>query len=186
MSSILLILIILVVPSMSAGEGMARGEISPPALSSMARHYGHGTPAMSTLQDMEHKPFEIGSLRGHWTLLYFWADWCVPCVQVGIPDLIKFVNTHSDSRDKFRIVAIRENRINESGDWNDFHAKTLKLEKDLWHAVPPFPLVYDETTRMTADWDVHQFPTYALIDPSGNLVRGGDLSMLRKRIRRTK
>lgn len=151
-------------------------------LSPMEQHYGHGTPKMSTLQDMDHRPFEIGSLRGHWTLLYFWADWCVPCVQEGIPNLIAFAKAHRASEDKFRIVAVHENNVYESGDWNDFHGKTLNLEKEVWHGAPPFPLVYDETTHMTSDWDVHQFPTYALIDPGGNLVREGDLSMLKARV----
>ncbi len=148
-------------------------------LSPMAQHYGHGTPELSTLRDMNHEPFEIGPFQGHWTLIYFWADWCVPCIQEGIPKLIAFTQAHIDSAEKFRIIAVHENSRNEAGDWNDFHTKTLKLESELWHGTPPFPLVYDETTRMTSDWGVHAFPTYALIDPDGNLVRGGDLSKLK-------
>lgn len=148
------------------------------ALSPMAQHYGQGTPTMSPLRDMDHRLFEIGSLRGHWTLLYFWADWCLPCIREGIPKLVAFASAHSASIDKFRIIAIHENRLTEGGDWNDFHAKTEKLEKEVWHSVPPFPVVYDETTHMTTDWGVDQFPTYALINPEGDLVRKGDLSRL--------
>lgn len=153
-----------------------RGNSSDASL--MAKHYGHGTPPLSPMRDMDHNVYAVGSLKGHWTLLYFWADWCVPCIQEGIPDLIAFSNAHSNSRDRYRIVAIRFNSKNEAGDWNDFHAKTLKLEKSLWRAEPPFPVVYDESTRVTSDWGIHELPTYALIDPQGNLVRGGDLAKL--------
>ncbi len=148
------------------------------ALSPMAQHYGHGTPTVSTLRDMNRQLLDIGSLQGHWTLLYFWADWCLPCIREGMPKLIAFATAHNAARDKFRIVAIHENQLTEDGDWSDFYTKTTKLEKEVWHSVPPFPIAYDETTRMTSDWGVHQFPTYALINPAGNLVRGGSLSML--------
>ena len=39
-------------------------------------------------------------------------------------------------------------------------------------------MVYDESSRMTTAWGVHELPTSALIDPHGNLVRGGDLAVL--------
>ena len=144
----------------------------------VARHYGRGTPRLSILQDMDHKPFQIDSLRGHWTLLYFWATWCGPCVQEGMPKLIAFVKQHSDSLDKFRIIAIHERSAGETGDWNDYYRKTIKLESTLWGSTPPFPLTYDETMRMTADWKIHEFPTYVLIDPQGKIVPDGSPALL--------
>ena len=151
----------------------------------MAQHYGHGTPPVSVLTDMENKPFAIESFRGHWTLLYFWADWCVPCIQEGIPALSSFVKTSKDPS-TYRIVAIRYNSLDESGDWNTFHSKTEHLEHTLWNGVPPFPIVYDSTTRMTSDWGIHELPTYALIDPQGNLVPNGNLSVLQSALEKSK
>ena len=81
-------------------------------------------------------------------------------------------------------MAIRFNSIHEAGDWNDFHAAAQKLEKEVWHAEPPFPLVYDESMQMTKDWGVHELPTYALVDPDGNLQPGGSLDKLRAAIER--
>ena len=148
----------------------------------MAQHYGNGIPPLSSMTDMDNKPYEVEPVRGHWTLLYYWADWCVPCINEGIPHLISFANSHQHLRDRFRIVAIRFNSMDEAGDWKDFHVKSLKLEDTLWHGVPPFPLVYDTSTRMSTDWGIHELPTYALIDPKGNLVKGGDLEMLQKEL----
>ena len=60
----------------------------------MAKHFGRGTPPIGPLTDLNHKPFSLKPLKGRWTLLYYWADWCVPCVEEGIPALTSFVNTH--------------------------------------------------------------------------------------------
>ena len=167
-----------------ASAGSAESQKAPKNSSVMAAHYGKGTPPISPLTGMDNKPFSIGSLNGHWTLLYYWADWCVPCIEEGIPSLTSFVNDAANNRSDYRIVAIRFNSVDEAGDWNTFHSKTERLERTLWHGVPPFPIVYDSTTRMTSDWGIHELPTYALIDPQGNLVPGGDLSKLRESVRK--
>lgn len=148
----------------------------------MAKHFGHGTPAIAPLTDLDHKPFTLKPIKGRWTLLYYWADWCLPCIQQGIPDLTSFVNTHQAAKAKFQVVAIRFGSTHENFEWKDFHAKTFKLENSTWHFVPPFPMVYDESSVMTTAWGVHELPTYALIDPHGDLVRDGDLALLRARI----
>lgn len=160
----------------------AQNQQTPKNTSAMAQHYGRGTPPLSDMQDMQKKPFSIGSVKGHWTLLYYWADWCVPCIEKGIPELSSFVQQNSRYSERFRIVAIRFNSLEEAGDWNTFHAKTERLEKTSWHGVPPFPIVYDASTRMTSDWGIHELPTYALIDPEGNLVRNGDLAVLKQKL----
>jgi thiol-disulfide isomerase/thioredoxin len=161
-----------------AGAATAQTHQHPKNTSVMELHYGHGTPPVSPMNDMEDKSFQMEKFEGHWTLMYFWADWCVPCVKEGIPSLIEFANSHQREREKFRIVAIRFNARNEAGDWNDFHRQTAKLEAEVWHSVPPFPLVYDTSMQMTSNWGIHELPTYALVDPHGNLVCGGNLSRL--------
>lgn len=165
---------------LSHRETQSAPENSP----AMAAHYGHGTPRLVPMTDIDGKPFSVDSLKGHWTLLYFWADWCVPCIEHGIPELSTFVDHTSSDRDRYRIVGIRFNSTSEAGDWNDFKKKTQHLEQTLWHRVPPFPLVYDSTTQVTTNWGVHALPTYALIDPKGNLVPNGDLDMLKKALAR--
>ncbi|HZB89203.1 MAG TPA: TlpA disulfide reductase family protein [Terracidiphilus sp.] len=145
------------------------------ALAPIPQHYGHGTPTISTLWDMKNRPFEIGSTKGQWTLLYFWHYTCAPCIQKGIPELADFVSSHRAERNRFRVLAIH---VNEGEDWDTFHTHTLMLEKQPWHSVPPFPFIYDKTGRLTADWGIVSFPTVALIDPAGNLVSDGSLQKL--------
>lgn len=164
----------------------AQSHTYPKNTPAMALHYGHGTPPVSVMTDMDNKPFQIEPFSGHWTLIYFWADWCVPCVKEGIPSLIAFAKSHQEPRGKFRIVAVRFNSRNEAGNWNDFKKQTTRLENEVWHAVPPFPMVYDASTRMSSDWGIHELPTSALVDPQGNLVRGGNLSVLRAKVESSK
>ena len=152
----------------------------------MAAHYRHGTPGLAPMTDLEGKSFSVEPLKGHWTLLYFWADWCVPCIEHGIPELSAFVQSSNADRSRYRIVGVRFNSTSEAGDWKDFKRKTEHLEKTLWHGVPPFPLVYDSTTRVTTNWGVHALPSYALIDPKGNLVANGDLQTLKRALARSK
>ena len=162
-----------------------QAQSAPTNSPAMAAHYGHGTPRLVPMTDMDGKPFSVDPLKGHWTLLYFWADWCVPCIEHGIPELSNFVQNTTMDRERYRIVAIRFNSTSEAGDWNDFKKKTEHLERTLWHGVPPFPLVYDSTTQVTTSWGVHTLPTYALIDPKGNLVANGDLATLKKALARS-
>jgi hypothetical protein len=98
----------------------------------------------------------------------------------GIPELTSFVQSTTADRERYRIAAIRFNSTSEAGDWNDFKKKTEHLERTLWHGATSFPLVYDSTTQVTTNWGVHALPTYALIDPKGNLVANGDLKTLKK------
>lgn len=171
-----LLLICLVAPAVLAQKKPV--PINTPA---MVSHYGHGTPLLTTMKGLDGKPYSVTPLKEHWTLLYFWADWCIPCIEKGIPELSNFVrSTPAAERNRYRIVAIRFNSLSESGDWNDFRRKTERLEKGLWHQRPPFPIVYDSTTRVTSAWGVHALPTTALIDPNGNLVRDGSLEKLRQ------
>ncbi len=165
----------------SGSPAFAQHKPVPVNTLAMASHFGHGTPPLYTMKDLAGEPFSLGALKGHWTLLYFWADWCEPCVEKGIPELSDFVRrTPVSERSQFRIVAIRFNSLSESGDWNDFKRKTERLEKSMWHEVPPFPIVYDTTTKVTTSWGIHELPTTALIDPDGNLVRNGSLKELKQ------
>jgi thiol-disulfide isomerase/thioredoxin len=160
----------------------AQSNTPPENTPAMSQHYGHGTPPISPLVDMEHQPFQIGSLRGHWTLIYFWADWCEPCVAKGIPELIDFTKTHQAERNSFRIVAVRFGSTHENFEWKDFRSRTLRLEQTVWRQVPPFPVVDDDSSRFSTDWGIHALPTSALIDPKGNLVPNGSLSTLEAKL----
>ena len=168
---------------------VATQEVTVPPLhiqpSLIAQHYGHGTPDLTpSLLTMDHRPATIQPVRGKWTLLYFWAIWCGPCISEGIPELIAFTNDHKNSSSAFRIVAIHEKSKGENSTWREFHDKTVLLQHERWHVTSlPFDVLYDESSRLTSAWGVVAFPTYALIDPDGNLVPQGNLKTLEEKLR---
>ena len=131
---------------------------------------------MSELVDFMGKPYRITPHPGQWTLLYFWQTSCAPCVSEGIPKLMNFAKSHTDQRARFSIAAVHTNDPGQPQ--KDFLAKTLWLESNVWRGVPSFPLVLDESGKMTAAWSIESLPTIALIDGQGNLVRGGNLHKL--------
>jgi len=98
--------------------------------------------------------------------------------------LIAFAEANRTSAGRFRIVAIHEKSLSENISWDDFHDKTMKLEREVWHIEAPFAIVFDKTTHVTSSWGVRAFPTYALVNPSGNLMKGGNLSTLEAELKK--
>jgi thiol-disulfide isomerase/thioredoxin len=147
--------------------------------SAIARHYGRGTPDLSIqLLTMDQKPVMIHHTQGEWLLLYFWETSCVPCINKGIPQLIAFMKSHKDSPAPFRILA-----IGDCTNWQEFHDQSLRLQSDRWHVASlPFEVLVDQSSRLTSAWGVKVFPTYALIDPDGNLVPDATLKTLGEKI----
>lgn len=139
-------------------------------------HYGRGTPKMSELVDINGRPYNIALQPGQWTLLYFWQTTCPPCISEGIPKLMAFTKAHAGERARFSIVAVHA--VDPTQPESEFRAKTLGLEARLWKGTPDFPLVLDKDGKMTANWAIHSYPTVALIDPKGNLVKDGSLEKL--------
>jgi imidazolonepropionase-like amidohydrolase/thiol-disulfide isomerase/thioredoxin len=68
------------------------------ALSAMARHFGKKPQQLDTaLIDSQGRPFVFRKIDRP-TLLYFWADWCEPCIAEGIPHLLQFASLHKGDR----------------------------------------------------------------------------------------
>jgi thiol-disulfide isomerase/thioredoxin len=151
--------------------------------SKMAQRYGRTAPRVGSLVDMGDKPFNIGSTKGHWTLVYFWEDGCIPCIQTGMPALIALAKKHQDKAANLSIVAVHTRMIDEPLEWEEVHKNVLKLESTLWHDVPEFPMLYDESGKTTQAWGIRMWPTYGLIDPHGNLVRVENLSEVETKVR---
>ena len=68
----------------------------PLALASCASPPAPVRPALK-VTTLDGKPFDLAAQRGHWTIVNFWATWCVPCIK-EMPALSQYVAAHPDVR----------------------------------------------------------------------------------------
>ena len=99
---------------------------------------------------------------------------------------MKFWEEHKEQQDKFAIIAIHN---------PDQRADTFeKLDKLLeekgiikkWGQNLPFTVVLDNTKTSTTNYGVQAYPTTVLIDPEGNVVKGGSEAILKQKLEAAK
>lgn len=105
-----------------------------------------------TLTDTAGQPHTLAAYRGKPVILYFWASWCPYCVD-EMPELSLFRDSYQD--EGLEVLAIN---ILESTE----HVRGFIKEKDL-----SYPVLLDESGRVTRSFLVRATPTYIFIDKDG-------------------
>ena len=99
-----------------------------------------------------------------------------------MPRLAKLYETHADQRDRFEILAIHDTAAKT---FEELDGKLEAVKTTVWKGKDlPFPVLLDSTGQTLKRYGISSFPTSVLIDPDGNLVRGGDVSTLEQALRR--
>lgn len=103
---------------------------------------------------------------------------------------MKFAEAHKAQADKFAIVTFHTTGGNGEETLDFFKEKLAGLEASKWDNKKfPFPVLIDKSGATMKDWRIRGFPTAALIDPEGNLVRSGFFDLeaeLEKRLKAAK
>jgi thioredoxin-like negative regulator of GroEL len=94
-------------------------------------------------------------LRGKVVLFDFWATWCAPCLQ-AIPELRVLARRRAG--DPFVLVSV-------SADHDEPTLRAFLRE----HAIT-WPQVWDERHEFTNQCQVKSFPTYILVDHTGEII----------------
>jgi thiol-disulfide isomerase/thioredoxin len=121
---------------------------------------------------------KVSDFRGKWLLVEGWAYWCVPCVQEGIPELMKFWDAHKDQRDRFAAIAFHTHsgwEKDKVASLADVDRLTEGVKASRWGGREiPVPIVLDKDDETAKLWGIQAIPNVMLIDPNGVLVKTDD------------
>ena len=93
---------------------------------------------------------------------------------------MEFHASHASDRGRFEILAFHDASAKS---FEDLDPKLADLKKEAWNGQDlPFPILLDATGKTVAEFGIRMFPTTLLVDPEGNLVKGGREPMLAKRL----
>jgi len=96
---------------------------------------------------------------------------------------MKFYDEYKDRRGEFEIVAFHDP---SAKDLEDLEAKIAGVRQQVWEGQDlPFPVVMDNTGETVRAYGIDSFPTVLLLDPEGNIVRGGGEPLLASKLKET-
>ncbi|MBR1502626.1 MAG: TlpA family protein disulfide reductase [Prevotella sp.] len=110
------------------------------------------------LPDLQGNPLKLSSLRGKYVVLDFWGSWCIWCIR-GIPHMKE---AYGKYKDKMEIVGV---------DCQDTEEKWKAAVEE--HQLPWLQVRCpdDQLQTLAQQYNVEGFPTKAIIDPEGRLVK---------------
>ena len=117
---------------------------------------------------------QVGDFRSKWLLVYFWGFGCAPCLETGLPSLVKFHEQHAKDRDRFEIVAFCIDGDAEVTSMDTLDRKLEPVIRHVWNGKTlPFPVALDASFRTLESFGVSTFGPY-LISPDGILMKGDE------------
>ena len=118
---------------------------------------GEPLPLPLDLVSAKRKYFVRDNYKGKVTVVNFWATWCPPCVE-EIPSLN---NLRKEMKGKpFELISV------------NYAEDRQRVEKFLRQVNVDFPVLLDETGRVSADWNVLVYPSTFVISPKGKITHG--------------
>lgn len=111
-------------------------------------------------------PLTIEDLRGKVVILDFWTYGCINCIHM-IPVLGKIEEKYPD---EVVVIGVHSAKFTNEGEHNQL--REIIQRYDLQH-----PVINDKEFQMWQAFQVQAWPTFAVIDPRGNLLamQGGEI-----------
>jgi peroxiredoxin len=111
-----------------------------------------------TQNDVDGKPISLGSFKGKYVLVEFWASWCAPC-RAGNPNLVKQYQLYKDKG--FEIVSVSLDNVKER--WLD----AIKKDSLPWTQVSDLKGWNNAVGRL---YGVRAVPQSFLLDKDGKII----------------
>lgn len=129
-----------------------------PELSHRLTRIASPQPAINfTFKDLDDKTHSLSDYRGQVVLVNYWATWCPPCRR-ELPAMERLYQKLKG--EPFMVLAVDQ--------WESFDlvfAFTGQLDPQ-----PTFPLLLDQKSTATRDWNVKALPTSFIVDKRGRVV----------------
>ena len=125
--------------------------------SKLKRFKGNELPLPLDLVSARGEQFKRSNYNGKVTLVNFWATWCPPCVE-EIPSLNNLRKIMMGK--PFELISV--NYAEDKQRVTDF-LKRVNVD---------FPVLLDETGRVSASWNVLVYPSTFVISPNGKITHG--------------
>lgn len=121
----------------------------------LKRYKGGGVPLPLDLKNMTGERVVRNDYVNKVTVINFWATWCPPCV-VEIPSLNRLKTKMEDS--DFELISI------------NFGQQKSTISEFLKKVNVEFPVLIDETGRISGDWNTILLPSTYVIGPDGRFA----------------
>lgn len=119
------------------------------------------------------KEVKLSSFKGKYTLVDFWASWCMPCRQEN-PNLVRLYNTYHNKGFEILSVSFDDN----PGSW----MRAIEDDKLSWTHVSDLKAW---SSPVVIDYRVKALPTSYILDPNGVIIaknlRGDELAEFLKK-----
>jgi peroxiredoxin len=124
------------------------------------------------------KDVQASDFKGKWLLVYFYGTSCGPCLEKTIPKLRGFYEAHKAQRDRFELISICNDLDGQLRTMADLDQKMKPVVKAIWSRKElPFPVMLANGGQTMAAFGVQLFGATLLIDPSGRIVQGDELTL---------
>lgn len=107
-----------------------------------------------TLKSRSGENIKLSELRGEVVMINFWASWCAPCRQ-EMPLLEELYKKYSDLG--FTLLAVN---VEEDSSKADILLRDIPVT---------FPVLYDNTNKVTKLYKVVAMPSTIIVDRDGNM-----------------